>query len=141
MKRIKSCFIFYAVIILIVFFTGCLVGVCITPISDNYGSYTSENEENEGLTNIDGCYVHVTDVLNDYTELTASGRISSEHRICESADYADGTCLEISGVGLYTVRRNESIIPGDIVIFFNSVETAAEFNKKTVKVRVCDDEV
>lgn len=141
MKRIKSCFIFYAVIILIVFGLGCIVGVCITPNYTKNGCYEVESPVFNYFTTTDGCYEDAAAVLDDYRELTASGRVSSDYRICESSDYADGTCLEISGVGIYTVRRNESIVPGNIVIFFSSVESAAEFNKKTVKVRVCDDEI
>lgn len=141
MKSIKSCFIFYAIVILIVFFTGCIVGICITPNYAKSECYEDETPIFNYFTTMDGGNEDVTAVLDDYTELTASGRVSSDDHVCESSDYADGTCLEISGVGIYTVRRNESIIPGDIVIFFSSVESAAEFNKKTVKVRVCDDEV
>lgn len=143
MKSIKWCFKFYLVIAALIFASGCLVGVCITPVSANHARYESKNAENKGLTTTDVCYDVGTDALYDYAELTVCAEYSNEYRVCKVAagEYDSGTYLEISGVGLYQIRESADVIPGNIVIFFNNVEDVDEFNKKIVKARVCSDEV
>ena len=143
MKNIKSCFIFYAIIIAVVFSSGCLLGVLITPISANYARYEAKNTEKKHLTTTDEHNADITADIYNYIELTARAEYSDEFRVCEVAagEYTAGEYLEISGVGLYQIRENADVAPGNIVIFFNNAEHVDEFNKKTVKVRVCSDEV
>lgn len=142
MKSIKWCFKFYLLIAALIFASGCLVGVCITPISANHARYEPENAQNEGLTTTDVCY-NAAHALYDYTELKVLAEYSDEYRVCEVAagEYKSGSYLEISGVGLYQVRESADVAPGNIVIFFNNAERVDGFNKKTVKVRECSDEI
>ena len=81
------------------------------------------------------------DDLYGYKVFTASAFYSSADSVCVCApgELPDGEFVEISGVGVYLVRENEHVALGELHIHFNSAEDAENFDKKEVKVRVCDE--
>ena len=81
------------------------------------------------------------DALNDYEVFTARAFYCSADSVCVCApgELPDGEFVEISGVGVYLVRESEHIAPGELHIYFNSAKDAENFDKKQVKVRVCDE--
>ncbi len=81
------------------------------------------------------------DDLNGYEIYTATARCSSAAGACVVApgELPVGAYVEISGVGVFTVRESDKLMPGQMDIHFSSAEDAEAFDTKQVKVRICDE--